>query len=845
MKQRKHNSDNGLDLGNPNLIVSETSFLRRFFFHYFVLLLGISGAFGCFYTAFEIPVSLQIIAPCIILLTAVFTALFLLKRCGIWLSLLLVVGIGTSLLLRNNLMNGFMDNLIQGFIHTINYVILAYAGKSNYYLITWLTKPAGISEISVSCTVFAIFMLFLLTLFMAWLLIWRKKVFLCFLLTMPFLASALVFMIIPHFAAVTALLLFSTFLLLNTSFLRKNNGFVKRRNIFFSDGNAVIHPISLTLLPILAVSLLLLGVLFPKERFQRSDFNEDLRSGLMSMPSISSLFRVGGLAGNIRSVKLQLVGDLAFTGETVLRVKSSKLEADYLKGFVGSVYTGQSWESLPGEEYQEINAILAERKVQNFPYQFIDIFPSYLDADTYEYDLTVQNMKSNSRCIYVPYGMISGPEDLAGIDFVNDGFLISGNRFFGTKEYSIKATSFRTSERFSTFYDRFNWFFNQTFLVTADTNITLQGDIYDIARQTDEWIMPEHLVELLSPEQAAFSQDVQAYTRFVYSHYTQLPEGLEDKLDKYRLDHDLDTAHYPWPLLLADAIINQIHSENTYTLSPGVMPAGRDFVEYFLFENQRGYCMHFASATAALLRSAGVPARYAEGYAVSPSDFGSADEWANIPDSRAHAWVEIYLSGVGWVPVEATPGAQNGIVDPVAAAAATLDVSANIPEEAASPEPSEEPLAEADSEIVSSEPETPDVVDVEEASQNDLSKPLPPIIIVLMAIGLLLAVILINRKLRVIARNKQFMQQDYNKAAVAVYDYILKLLLYTKSALNLSSEVPEYLHELVLKARFSQHTLTKQELHMLLNYATKQTEHIREKAPLLRRLVGKYILALF
>ena len=101
------------------------------------------------------------------------------------------------------------------------------------------------------------------------------------------------------------------------------------------------------------------------------------------------------------------------------------------------------------------------------------------------------------------------------------------------------------------------------------------------------------------------------------------------------------------PRLLASALIDQVHNENTYTLSPGMMPRGRDFVEYFLFENHKGYCMHFASAVVALLRSAGVPARYVEGYTVSRRDFNGRGGWADIPDSRAHAWAEIYLSGVG------------------------------------------------------------------------------------------------------------------------------------------------------------------------------------------------------
>ena len=67
--------------------------------------------------------------------------------------------------------------------------------------------------------------------------------------------------------------------------------------------------------------------------------------------------------------------------------------------------------------------------------------------------------------------------------------------------------------------------------------------------------------------------------------------------------------------------------------------------------------MHFASAGALILQSLGVPARYASGYVVEPSAFHKEKKGyqADVPDYNAHAWVEIYLENIGWVPVEMTP----------------------------------------------------------------------------------------------------------------------------------------------------------------------------------------------
>ncbi|MDE6212920.1 MAG: transglutaminase-like domain-containing protein, partial [Lachnospiraceae bacterium] len=125
--------------------------------------------------------------------------------------------------------------------------------------------------------------------------------------------------------------------------------------------------------------------------------------------------------------------------------------------------------------------------------------------------------------------------------------------------------------------------------------------------------------------------------------------------------------------------LKQYYQENIpYTLRPGLTPYHKDFVNYFLEENRRGYCAHFASAATLIFRYLGIPARYVEGYAIDPTDiFGEGtrleearyEEYyegfsplgteavvsVDATDANAHAWVEIYDEALGWQVVEVTP----------------------------------------------------------------------------------------------------------------------------------------------------------------------------------------------
>jgi hypothetical protein len=94
--------------------------------------------------------------------------------------------------------------------------------------------------------------------------------------------------------------------------------------------------------------------------------------------------------------------------------------------------------------------------------------------------------------------------------------------------------------------------------------------------------------------------------------------------------------------------------DNRYHYTTEVGAPGREPLLEFLFHTHKGYCQHFAGAAALILRSAGVPTRVIVGFATG-EPIGH-DTYA-VRDEDAHAWIEVYFPGVGWVPFNPTPSA--------------------------------------------------------------------------------------------------------------------------------------------------------------------------------------------
>lgn len=147
------------------------------------------------------------------------------------------------------------------------------------------------------------------------------------------------------------------------------------------------------------------------------------------------------------------------------------------------------------------------------------------------------------------------------------------------------------------------------------------------------------------------------WTEQTKQHYVVAPEDprysalaaqiMTESVDLESVKPQLRDSAY----LKALCVRRWIEKNMTYSMKTG-QRADANPVSKFLFDTRRGYCVHVAHAVACLLRTLGVPSRVATGFAVKAERVTTKTS-VMIQSTDAHAWAEIYLDGIGWLPVDA------------------------------------------------------------------------------------------------------------------------------------------------------------------------------------------------
>ncbi|MBN2058970.1 MAG: DUF3488 domain-containing protein [Deltaproteobacteria bacterium] len=135
--------------------------------------------------------------------------------------------------------------------------------------------------------------------------------------------------------------------------------------------------------------------------------------------------------------------------------------------------------------------------------------------------------------------------------------------------------------------------------------------------------------------------------------FLEVPADLKDYLISFSSDLVRDTD-----MNTAEAVEAFLKTGFSYALDPEE-PSGEP-VLYFLSTSKKGHCEYFASAMALLLRTRGIPARVVGGYL--GGEWNDLGQYYLVRQMDAHAWVEAWIKGLGWVTFDPTPGTPLSLV---------------------------------------------------------------------------------------------------------------------------------------------------------------------------------------
>ncbi|WP_347488548.1 transglutaminase-like domain-containing protein [Desulfoscipio sp. XC116] len=592
-----------------------------------VLLLNAFGIMLTLSSAFQLPCHMGLTAGFVVVYALIGTAVFLLIP-GRVPAVLSMAGLFCLICILGRAV------LLEGLRQTLGWVgeVVAESGGS----VPWFLKSVTVYE-TIPMTLFFTALLFPLIMLLSYAVAHRFNIFLLLLMIVPVLETTLFLGCLPSVGAFGLLILgASALFVLNQSVARPRKRCLDVRStpsLSRQAGNLSLLTAALAGVLIAAAWLLVSETdytAFANNSALRSQAGETIKRTLSFTYEEKTPPR-GGITGG----RFAETGRFSFKGETALVVEADALRGSiYLKGYVGGDYTADGWKPLPGKLADRGEKLASTLQVRALPSEVLSYDKAMLAKLFHAEQRLLKVTKSDAapaQYQYVPYFLDAEAADKLGIG-----------------EQGIEAAGADKEESYSAaYYDVVNYDNNLFLLNRPEIKKQLGGNL-GLAGGA------------VSPEQldAYFGREEQ-YADFVRDAYTRLPDNLSRRLVDEFTALGSKAANVE---SLIKTVMGNLSGRAAYTLTPGNTPDRSDYVDYFLYENRKGYCTHFASAATVIFRLCGVPARYVEGYVITIEDYTRAARTEegrylmNIKDTNAHAWCEIYLDGFGWLPVEVTPG---------------------------------------------------------------------------------------------------------------------------------------------------------------------------------------------
>ena len=414
--------------------------------------------------------------------------------------------------------------------------------------------------------------------------------------------------------------------------------------------------------------------------------------------------------------------EIKTTGDILFKVKSYSNRPIYLRSWIGDSYdiTNDSWSVLSEESYKELTDLMSKGGGRAFngdalTYHLYNLYYHYNVSEEnfpkdkgytsrdFAFNATMVDIQyvENTGQLYImptvyaePIGLYTygSSEEEYGDAFnvYSDGIYNSGMIFHINRSYrapaiipNYKNRNYETVSEsdakyfilLANFIDKevpsYQYSISEEYIEELDC-VKKFKRLLDANGLANMGIEPlKDYLMLSSYEQREwyniYVRGVNTYTQFVKDNYLKVPESQAIAQIRDEILDEFGNAETTHAKIMT--VIDYLCENYKYSLNPQHDPEFEGSVlDEFLLSKNEGYCVQFASAATVLLRSLGIPARYVQGYAAYEYDSeakydedGDRYYEAKVTDKNAHAWVEVYIEGLGWRAYETTPAAYDSM----------------------------------------------------------------------------------------------------------------------------------------------------------------------------------------
>ncbi len=796
----------------------------------------------------------------------------------------------------------YLKQITNGFKFVYNVIYSdSYHTEINYYK---FLKPENEEHY---ITVFFIFCIWLLAMVIYFFTIYKPNPVITILVTFPVIEIGLYNGIdLPVFWGMLTVAYWFALFSISTTDLGEysggSGGFVRKGNLFYPKRQMRLKVTErcaiLLIASIAAVSVITIAVIHISD-YERSEKINQRRAAVKQAvnsftfddlaSSVSALTESFGFTFEYESHKLGTNSRLTYKNTTDLVVTIDKKYdgAIYLKGYAGAIYDNNEWLDLNDSALKNASEMFDNfKKYSAYPQDFPHTYLTAAYTELSDITIWIEPKRKKNKS-YAPYFT----DNYGSITYKYDTVLSSQKK--NGSEYSYKFISIDPDTASAMLGSPTRTLYNADLI--ADENhksliyeYCLENNLfaYDSYFPIESSIMDSYISEndMYNDGNIIITSLLEnQYKAFVYENYLQVPtdiymnevrEAFSDILEK---SSDSDTASDK--ILLLSEIRDRINTMTQYSLSPGKTPANRDFVNYFLLENHKGYCTHYATAGVMLARMAGIPARYSTGYVIVGDDFNDSNKendgsyTIDIKDNRSHAWAEIYLDGFGWVPFEFTAGYSDMSIntDTTTSIETTLtqtQTTASTPKTTKTSNNTTErkSTTKGETSVITTTAATSLNGGIDIGTGGGI-KPLTEsqknVIMIISTIALLGVFLIVRVKIILKIRCRKFNDPDKRKSITAIYNYIEKLFKYidiergNMSYMDFAEMIEQrlvgrYFNEnefhsviiIALQASFSNTEPSDKDVKFMQEFAYNFSNAILAHSNTMNKLIIKYIYVL-